>query len=85
MSEYSQSLPLDIAPDELSFFDQFPRNWDAPESFISRHIFKVCCFMFTWRSDLHWLYDLLKEGNTWEELHRQYLAQLNQVSTAVSR
>lgn len=24
---------------------------------------------------------LLKEENTWEELHRQYLVQLNQVST----
>ncbi|KAG2088759.1 uncharacterized protein F5147DRAFT_418091 [Suillus discolor] len=41
----------------------------------------ICCFVFTWRSDLHWLYDLLREGNTWEELHRQYLTQLNQVST----
>jgi hypothetical protein len=48
---------------------------------ISRFIFRACCFIFTWRSDLHWLHNLLKEGNTWEELHRQYLAQLNQVST----
>jgi hypothetical protein len=48
-------------------------------------MFKLCCFIFTWRGDLHWLYDLLTEGNTWEELHRQYLAQLNQVSIVVSR
>ncbi|KAG1837579.1 hypothetical protein DFJ58DRAFT_749448 [Suillus subalutaceus] len=37
--------------------------------------------MFTWHSDLHSLYDLLKEEKDWEELHRQYLTQLNHVST----
>jgi hypothetical protein len=66
-----------------SFFNKFPHKWEAPKSFISRYIFKMCCLMFTWRRDLHWLHDLLKEGqgDSWEELHRQYLAQLNQVST----
>ncbi|KAG1863180.1 hypothetical protein DFJ58DRAFT_725080 [Suillus subalutaceus] len=80
VSGYSQSSRLHSATDE-SFFDKFPRKWNAPESFIPRYIFKMCCLIFTWRSDLHWLYDFLKEGNNWEELHRQYLTQLNQVST----
>ncbi|KAG1869411.1 hypothetical protein DFJ58DRAFT_765990 [Suillus subalutaceus] len=83
-SEYSQSLPAaqlhrDTAPNE-SFFDQFPHKWDAPESFIPRHIFKICCLIFTWHDDLHWLHNLLKEGNTWEELHRQYLTQVDKVT-----
>ncbi|KAG1837578.1 hypothetical protein DFJ58DRAFT_749447 [Suillus subalutaceus] len=80
-SGYSQSSRLHTASDE-SFFDKFPPKWNAPESFISRYISKMCCLVFTWRSDLHWLYDLLKEGNNWEELHRQYMTQLNQMSTA---
>ncbi|KAG1807975.1 uncharacterized protein BJ212DRAFT_715158 [Suillus subaureus] len=80
--ESSQSLaqPHTAPNDSGSFFDQFPRKWVTPESFILRHIFKICCLIFTWHDDLHWLHDLLKEGNTWEELHRQYLTQLNQVS-----
>ncbi|KAG1803985.1 uncharacterized protein BJ212DRAFT_1395428, partial [Suillus subaureus] len=40
----------------------------------------MCCFIFTWRSDLQWLHALLKEGKNWEELHHQYLTQLNQIS-----
>ncbi|KAG2145737.1 hypothetical protein BD769DRAFT_1636424, partial [Suillus cothurnatus] len=84
-SEYPHSSQLRTTPDKLSFFDQFPQKWNAPESFIPRHIFKICCLIFTWRSDLQWLHGLLKirKGDTyqWEELHRQYLAQLNQVST----
>jgi hypothetical protein len=80
----TQSSGLHTNPDE-SFFHKFPRNWENPESFISRHMFKLCCLIFTWRSDLHWLHNLLKEGNTWEELHRQYLTQLNQVSIVVSQ
>ncbi|KAG2034679.1 hypothetical protein BDR03DRAFT_593881 [Suillus americanus] len=79
-SGYSQSSQLHTAPDE-SFFHKFPSTWNAPESFIPRHIFTMCCLIFTWRSDLNWLYNLLKEGNNWEELHRQYMTQLNQVST----
>lgn len=75
----TQSSGLHTDPDE-SFFNKFPRNWKVPESFILRHMFKLCCLIFTWRSDLHWLHNLLAEGNTWEELHRQYLTQLNQVS-----
>ncbi|KIK43477.1 hypothetical protein CY34DRAFT_803826 [Suillus luteus UH-Slu-Lm8-n1] len=73
MSNPSQTNPE-------SFFCKFPRKWEDPKSFISRHMFKLCCLIFTWRGDLHWLHNLLKEGNTWEELHRQYLTQLNQVS-----
>ncbi|KAG1803991.1 uncharacterized protein BJ212DRAFT_1549110 [Suillus subaureus] len=75
VSEYSQSSGLHA---DGSFFDKFPLKWNVPKSFISRHIFKICCLIFTWRSDLQWLHALLKEGNNWEELHRQYLTQLNQ-------
>ncbi|KAG1891718.1 uncharacterized protein F5891DRAFT_87614 [Suillus fuscotomentosus] len=78
-SGYSQLSQLNTPPDD--FFDEFPPKWNAPKPFISRHIFQICCFIFTWRSDLHWLHDLLKEGNSWEELHSRYLTQLNQVST----
>ncbi|KAG2133606.1 uncharacterized protein EDB93DRAFT_879886 [Suillus bovinus] len=73
---YSQPAPGE------SFFNGLPRNWEVPTSpSISKYIFKICCFIFTWRGDLKWLHDLLKDGNNWEELHQQYLAQLNQVST----
>ncbi|KAG2034657.1 hypothetical protein BDR03DRAFT_984223 [Suillus americanus] len=78
-SERSQSAELHKANE--GFFKKFPPQWNVPESFIPRHIFKMCCLIFTWRSDLKWLHGLLKEGNNWEELHRQYLSQLNQVST----
>lgn len=74
----SPPLPTD---QEKSFFNKFPDKWETPTSFIPRHIFKLCCLIFTWRSDLHWLHDVLKEENQWEELHRQYQVQLNQVST----
>ncbi|KAG1744813.1 hypothetical protein EDB19DRAFT_2037837 [Suillus lakei] len=64
-----------------SFYDTFPPKWEVPRSLIPRYIFKLCCFIFTWRGDLVWLHNFLKEGDTWVELHRQYLTQLNQVST----
>jgi hypothetical protein len=79
-SGYAQSPPLPT-DQEKSFFNKFPDKWETPTSFIPRHIFKLCCLIFTWRSDLHWLHDVLKEENKWEELHRQYQVQLNQVST----
>ncbi|KAG2121785.1 hypothetical protein BD769DRAFT_1747165 [Suillus cothurnatus] len=60
--------------------DQFPDEWNAPKSLIPRYVFKICCLVFTWHGDLHWLHDFLKEGNTWEERHSRYLTQLNQVS-----
>ncbi|KAG2357049.1 hypothetical protein BDR07DRAFT_1421459 [Suillus spraguei] len=77
---YLQSSQRRNAPDE-SFFTQFPRMWEAPESRIWRYIFRICCYVFTGRGDLHWLHDLLKEGNSWEVLHGRYVNQLNQVST----
>jgi hypothetical protein len=81
-SEYSQSSQSHT---DGIFFKGFPLKWNEPKSSIPRCIFKICCLIFTWHGDLHWLYKILKEGNNWEELHRQYLTQLNQVSTAVSR
>jgi hypothetical protein len=78
-SEYSQSSQSHT---NGIFFKGFPLKWNEPESSISWCVFKLCCLIFTWHGDLHWLHDLLKEGNNWEELHRQYLTQLNQVSTA---
>ncbi|KAG2119365.1 hypothetical protein DEU56DRAFT_984572 [Suillus clintonianus] len=78
-SGYPQPSPPDTAAN-MSFFDKFPPKWEVPKFFISRCIFKTCCFIFTWRGDLVWLHNLLKEGNTWEELHQQYLTQLNQMS-----
>ncbi|KAG0694973.1 hypothetical protein DFH29DRAFT_296079 [Suillus ampliporus] len=63
------------------FFKEFPSTWQAPDSFMSRCIFKICCFIFTFRGDLHWLHDFLKEGNNWEQLHGQYLTQLSYLST----
>ena len=70
-----------------TFFKQFPSTWDAPgpDSRISRCTFKIFCFIFTLHGDLHWLHNFLKEGNTWEEVHGQYLTHLNHLSTVVSR
>ncbi|KAG2363276.1 hypothetical protein BDR07DRAFT_1404757 [Suillus spraguei] len=81
VSGCSQSSQPHPAPGpDVDFFHEFPSKWEAPKSFISRRIFKLCCLIFTWRGDLHWLHDLLREENNWEELHSQYLTQLNQVS-----
>ncbi|KAG1724696.1 uncharacterized protein EDB91DRAFT_1170218 [Suillus paluster] len=64
------------------FFDEeLPPAWHAPKFFISLGIFKMCCFLFTWRGDLRWLHSLLREGDNWEQLHGHYLTQLNQLST----
>ncbi|KAG1892908.1 uncharacterized protein F5891DRAFT_1197098 [Suillus fuscotomentosus] len=90
MSSSSENTQVPSAPSQSSqpgtpssenCLDKFPPLWEPPKSFILRHIFKMCCFIFTWRSDLRWLHALLKEGDNWEILHGRYLTQLNQVST----
>ncbi|KAG0701825.1 hypothetical protein DFH29DRAFT_1069455 [Suillus ampliporus] len=67
-------------PDNL-FFQRFPSSWDVPEFCISKWTFKICCFVFTLRGDLQWLYYLLSKGDNWEQMHSQYLTLLGQVST----
>ncbi|KAG0701826.1 hypothetical protein DFH29DRAFT_875637 [Suillus ampliporus] len=69
----------DPVPDG-KFFQRFPATWDVPDFFMSRWIFKTCCFIFTLHGDLKWLYGLLAKGDNWEQMHGQYLTQLNQVS-----
>ncbi|KAG2064396.1 hypothetical protein BDR04DRAFT_1110164 [Suillus decipiens] len=40
----------------------------------------MCCYIFTGHGDLHWLYNILKKRNTWENLHKQYLQQIQNMS-----
>ncbi|KAG1727425.1 hypothetical protein EDB19DRAFT_2042858 [Suillus lakei] len=80
-SGYTRPSPSEDIAQGVFYNTKLPPKWEVPKSFIPRYIFKLCCFIFTWRGDLVWLHDFLKEGDTWVELHRQYLTQLNQVST----
>ncbi|KAG1724694.1 uncharacterized protein EDB91DRAFT_121826 [Suillus paluster] len=76
----SQCPRLLSKPSTVPFNEELPPTWHAPKSRLSLCIFRTCCFIFTWHSDLRWLHGLLKEANRWEDQHVQYLTLLAQVN-----